>query len=192
MKKLFISIEIVVYLSFILCDLLYIESYLIKYFGIIMCLFFAIYNKDRYKSVAMTFTLIADLFLLVINDYYEIGVFSFIIVQVTYALLIDKIINNKTSSIYIRIIIQTIGLILLALFDLINLLNVFVILYFSNLLVNTLLSYSTKNKLFAIGLTLFVCCDICVGIHNIIQTNNAVSFLIWFFYLPSQVLIVLA
>ena len=130
MKKLFISIEIVVYLSFILCDLLYIESCLIKYFGIIVCLFFAIYNKDRYKSVAMTFTLIADLFLLVINNYYEIGVFSFIIVQVTYALLIDKIINNKTSSIYIRIIIQTMGLILLALFDLINLLNVFVILYF--------------------------------------------------------------
>ena len=52
---------------------------------------------------------------------------------------------------------------------------------------------------FAVGLILFWCCDVCVGIFNISAGLPALKsigencgFLIWIFYLPSQVLLVLS
>ena len=41
-------------------------------------------NPDIYLLMGLVFTVIADLFLLVLNSYYQLGVFSFIIVQFLY------------------------------------------------------------------------------------------------------------
>ena len=59
-----------------------------------------------------------------------------------------------------------------------------------------------KNfKIFAIGLCLFVCCDVCVGIYNIGSVLNVglPEILVeksvlaaWVFYLPSQIMISLS
>lgn len=192
MKKFFIITESIIYICFLLCDLLLINSTYIKYLGVLLCFVFAIYNKDKYKSISLLFTLFADYFLLVLDNHYEIGVLSFILVQLVYAFLISSSNDQRINSIYIRIGVIVIGLFLLWYFDNYTILNVLTIIYFSNLLVNTILSYRCNNVLLSVGLSLFLCCDICVGMHNILQTNTFFSFLMWFFYLPSQVLIVLS
>ena len=52
------------------------------------------------------------------------------------------------------------------------------------------------GRLFAVGLTLFVGCDVCVGLFNALPPGSppysAASVGMWFFYLPSQVLITLS
>ena len=46
--------------------------------------------------------------------------------------------------------------------------------------------------MFAIGLLLFTCCDICVGAWNLGLLPGFTRIGMWLFYLPSQVLIVLS
>lgn len=193
MKKVFVLLESLIYVSFIVFDLLKIDSTYIKYLGIVLCFLFAFFNKKKYRTISMFFTLIADLFLLVLNKNYEVGVASFIIVQTTYMFFekyLDSVYFNK--FIYIRFTTILVGTIILYLTSNLTLLNELVLIYFSSLLFNTIYSYSIKKIILALGLTLFVCCDICVGIHNINVANNLATFLMWFFYLPSQVLIVMA
>ena len=53
---------------------------------------------------------------------------------------------------------------------------------------------SRKWKLFAAGLALFFCCDLCVGIHNLPNLGGPAlhrfaQFAMWGFYLPGQCLI---
>lgn len=193
MKKSFLLIEVLIYLLFIIFDLLKISSTYIKYFGIILCFIYTICNHKKFQSLAMAFTLIADFFLLVLNDYYEVGVLSFVVVQIIYLIFIKNI-NNKNFSKFLlaRILLMIIGFVILFITNNISLLNVLVIIYFSNLLLNTFQSYTIKNNTLAVGLTLFVCCDICVGLHNILPQDTIATFLMWVFYLPSQVLIVLS
>ena len=76
-------------------------------------------------------------------------------------------------------------------------LNLLAMFYFSQLLSNTILAWTLPAmRIFALGLTLFVGCDICVGLFNVLPTVSplfsAVSVGMWFFYLPSQVLIALS
>jgi len=192
-KKLFIIIQSLLYILFISLDLLKISSTYIKYLTIFLCLLFVLYQKKKYKTIALFFTLLADYFLLVINKYYEIGLVLFIVTQITYLLYlrsIDKVISKK--YLLVRIIIITIGIIILYLTKNNSLLNILVLIYFINLLINCLNAISTKEKLFALGLLLFISCDICVGLHNTHLDNSLISILMWIFYLPSQALIVLS
>lgn len=69
-------------------------------------------------------------------------------------------------------------------------------IYFSNLCINAAGAFALKKHLFAIGLVLFILCDLCVGAYNLAlyfdYTLNFAQVGMWFFYLPSQVLIVLS
>ena len=80
-----------------------------------------------------------------------------------------------------------------------SLTNLLAALYFSQLLSNTALSWTLRGKrgrTFALGLTLFVGCDACVGLYNVLPLASPLyptaSVGMWFFYLPSQVLIALS
>lgn len=87
------------------------------------------------------------------------------------------------------------------------------LLYFLNLCLNAVEAYTLSRPsreswhseavtekvrpIFAVGLILFICCDICVGLWNLYPPlppllREFVRVGIWFFYLPSQVLIVLS
>lgn len=193
MRKIFLLAETIIYFAFIIFDLLKIESTYIKYLGIVLCFVYTIYNHKKLKSFAMLFTLIADFFLLVLDDYYEVGVLSFVVVQVIYIFYIKNISNKNFNNFLLsRFLVIIIGIIILYLTKNLSLLNVLIIIYFSNLLISAIQSYSIKSNMLAIGLTLFVCCDICVGLHNILPRETIASFLMWVFYLPSQALIVLS
>ena len=78
-------------------------------------------------------------------------------------------------------------------------LNALAALYFSNFLWNaaaTLRVPGRRGRLFALGMWLFLCCDVCVGLRNlhILPPAGAawVQMGMWFFYLPGQVLISLS
>lgn len=192
-NKHFILAESLIYIGFIILDLLHINSTYIKYLGIILCLGYALLSGKKHRSVAMIFTLMADFFLLILDSHYEIGLVSFIIVQFIYLYFLGNYDRGYFNMfLLIRGFIIATGTLLLIIFKNLTLINELVLIYFSNLVLNTIQSYLLPNRLLSIGLTLFVCCDICVGLHNINVAYTLATFLMWFFYLPSQVLIVIS
>lgn len=70
------------------------------------------------------------------------------------------------------------------------------LLYFANLCVNCVEAFALKAdkpvSRFAWGLLLFIGCDVCVGAWNLALFGDFALVGMWFFYLPSQVLIVLS
>ena len=163
------------------------NSIYIKYLGIVICFVFSILNKNYIISLAQLFTLIADYFLLVIDNYYVLGLISFIVVQMIYMYFLY---NNKTKLyIYIRL---SLIIIAISLINKLPLLYVLVLCYFSMLIMNTITSYINRNLILSIGFTLFIGCDVSVGLHNILNSGllyDIATMSMWIFYLPSQVLI---
>lgn len=66
------------------------------------------------------------------------------------------------------------------------------IFYFLNLCLNAAEAFVQKKRTFALGLLLFVLCDVCVGAYNLGIFVSFTWWGSWLFYLPSQVLIVLS
>lgn len=192
-KGLFLSVESIIYITFIVFDLTGLNSIYIKYLGIMLCFLFALLNRKRYISITLLFTLISDYFLLIRNDNYLVGIISFIIVQFIYFLYLEN--NNCKKYIKIRIFIYFL-IVIVSIFFKLNILYCLTLLYFSTLITNTISSYTNKDLIiFSYGLTLFIGCDICVGLFNILPIGKIymiVSLLMWVFYLPSQVLIALS
>ena len=194
-RKLFIGLESAIYLCFIILDILNRNTIYLKYAGIVLCFIYSLYSSERVISVALFFTLVSDFFLLVINRYYVVGVSTFIIVQLLYCYYIYK----KKTDVYVwlRIVLSSSAVLLLINLNQISLLNVLVVIYFTNLVMNAFSSLTnSKLRLLSLGLFLFVCCDICVGLFNILSVSSPiypyVSLGMWIFYLPSQVLITLS
>lgn len=189
--------------------------------GIIFCL-----------KLGLFFTVISDLFILML-DIYICGVLTFIIVQQLYGIRIllyeegvdgkerDVLINKQGRKSFLsklthRVILQLIvsAMIYLILYwigsnlDFLLIISVF---YFVCIVSNTISAislaihnpFNKNNLLFAVGMGLFLLCDINVGIFNMsgflsLQSNlygilySASSILMWTFYAPSQVLISLS
>ena len=193
MKKLFITIESIIYLTFIIFDLFHINSIYLKYLGIFLCFLFAFLNKKKYISNALLFTLIADYFLLIKDEHYLIGVSSFLLVQTIYFFYLKN--NNCELFKKVRVLIYALILTFSIIFKL-DVLYFLVLIYFSTLVLNTVSSFTSRDlRIFSIGLTLFILCDVSVGLFNILPYGRVyliVSLLMWVFYLPSQVLISLS
>jgi hypothetical protein len=177
----------------------------LRYLSIVLCLIYVLIigkTKDsKLIKIALVLTLCADLFLLIIDNYYCYGVSIFCFVQFiyTYRLLL---INHSQRK--LRVIIQIISIaaieigakILLP--DNFDLLALVTIIYFVSLLNNIVNSvvFAKMNPLFSLGLVLFGLCDIFVGLSNL-GTYVDFSFftsldLAWLFYIPSQVLLALS
>ena len=173
----------------------------VKYSGILLCLLFALFcalrGGDRLVPSALALTAGADWFLLVRNDNYAVGIALFLCVQTVYYLRLRG--HGAPDAYSLRA-----GLALgagggLYALELASPLNLLAGLYFSQLVSNTVLAWTQSGRrwrIFAIGLTLFVGCDICVGLFNVLRAGHplypAVNLGMWFFYLPSQVLIALS
>lgn len=207
-----------------------ISSY-IKFMVIIGCFCYALFVKESAdKSIlsimkaAMFFTVISDLLILILDVYFY-GVLTFIIVQQLYGLRIslEKYqdrgdVGNKRiwNSFIRRILLQlVISFLILSITTLAGVkpepLMVVSIFYFINIVINTLtaikmaVSYpASKNvRIFALGMLLFLLCDINVGLFNItgfIEMPWSMysvlyefsSILMWVFYAPAQVLLALS
>lgn len=208
---IYFIIEIILYLSFLIIDLFFNNSLnnvssLIKYSTIIInLLFLIILTIFKFKIekliviFAFIFTSVSDYFLLFKNDNnsFLIGLITFNIVQLIYFFRFHYLyfsLKKFLLSLILRIIL-IISIILIIYFLLpsfYSLLNIIAIIYFINLVFNFLDPLinnikKRKNQFLAIGFFFFILCDISVGITNAIIYNFIISFLMRFFYLPSQV-----
>lgn len=201
---IFTTIEAVLYAAFLTLDVTGWSGpdVAIKYAGILLCLCFSLFcaarDGDKLVPPALLLTALADLFLLVANDHYALGVVIFLGAQSVYLLRLR--LASQRSWRLLRFTLPLLAGLALYALQMATPLNLLSALYFSQLLTNTILAWTLRGRrwrLFAAGLTLFIGCDLCVGAFNSpalvppsLYRFTAVG--MWLFYLPSQVLIALS
>ena len=199
LRSTFLSVEGVAYACFLLLDLTGHgdQTTPIKYAGVVLCLAFSLLGTDRLVPLALALTAGADWFLLVRNDRYAVGIILFLCVQTVYFLRLRRAGAPAAYPLRAGLALAAgLGLYLLNMDSPVNLLAG---LYFSQLLSNTIPAWTRRGRqrrIFAAGLTLFAGCDLCVGLFNVLPPSAPLypvsSVGMWFFYLPSQVLIALS
>lgn len=183
------------------------------------CIFVIInYQKSKFAFLmilALINTVIADTFLsglALFDEAQFVAMCFFMVVQVCYFIIIydrHKSINAKIIHAVIRAIMSIVAVVLtiVVLGDKCNALVIIAMLYFANILLNLIYSFvQIKHSiLLAIGLLLFVLCDICIGLHVIDTTmmtipptsilypivHSGVN-LAWVFYVPAQTLLAIS
>ena len=199
--KIFIAVQAVLYASFLWLDMSGAGgSKWIKYASIVLCLGFSAFlsarGGEKLVTAAMCFTLAADTFLLLLDTAYAAGVALFCAVQALYFVRIYRL-NGRRAALPARLALFLAAAAVLWMLDMFSPLNLLAALYFTTFVCNAAQSLSVNNTLFSVGLILFLCCDICVGVHNVPELFPAGlrSFAdvgMWLFYLPAQVLITLS
>lgn len=196
----FLGLETVLYALFLWRDLSGGSAAAIKYGAIALCLLFSLLyarqGGNRLMPLAMTLTLAADTFLLLLDAHYGIGVLLFCCVQGIYLLRLLRETGGK-SLWPLRLGLTLLAWAALWYLGLLSPLNALAGLYFVNFLVNACQALPLREPLFALGLWLYLLCDVCVGIWNQPELFPVVlgSFArvgMWLFYLPGQVLLVLS
>lgn len=148
-------------------------------------------------AAALCLTVGADWFLLVRNGAAGLslllGLGLFIPVQLLYAVRLFRIRGNRMCRWGFSLRLAALLLCGLCLFSSLPLAAALSLFYFANLLLNTAEAFALGNvSLFALGLLLFVFCDLCVGARNLGIFVSFTWWGSWLFYLPSQALIVLS
>lgn len=213
---LFVAIELALYFIILFLNVEHLEiyCYLTVVFAFVFSLFYISNKKYNYLCMlGFMFTLIADFFLVVNGnaEYKGLAMTSFFIVQIMYAVYIYLSIENKKKfiigfSIRLTLTLALIIITALVLKDATDYLAIVSIIYFVNLFCNIfdcILNFK-KMHLLLIALVLFLLCDVVTGLSvadglyfqipatSIISKIIYYPFnLIWFFYVPSQVLIAL-
>lgn len=215
--------EKIIYLSltliqFILFLLLFINHNLpmniINFSSIIFCfiatlLLFKKEENNIYQLLAITFTLIADVFLTLLGSHHTLAMFFFTIVQIFYLLRILLLTNsNREKKInLISRLTLTIFLLLIAVIVLKNKINSLIVIsliYYSNFIITLIFAFKhyKQNKLLAIGLLLFIICDTMIGLYEItsifnLNSDNFIYIIThtsinipWVFYIPAQTILV--
>lgn len=230
-KKHFIKgilyLIIFIYLVFLFVDLVFrdlgnIYSIYLKYTEIILCFIMVLFiGSDGYSikdifliQSARFFTLIADYFLMILNNYFW-GIICFCIVQIIYIIRHTIVKKDKLKN-----IVFLLSAFIACFAILLNInrsiedasLYISAAIYACFLITSVFCAVSTIYKssypktgayVIAIGMLLFFLCDLNVGIYNLtlgmrisffhIRDFNFFSgFLMWFFYLPSQLLLSLS
>ncbi len=205
MQRLFPALEGLIYARFLFLDLTGrgAAGNGLKYLGIVLCAVFAWYQArgggSRLMAWALTLTLGADFFLLMLDRYYILGLLLFCAVQGLYLLRIARANGGRTLW-TARLVLCLLSPALLAVLGRLTGENLLALIYFSNFLCNVALAVRLPRgwgRQFALGLTLFLCCDVCVGIFQSPgllppTLERFASLGMWLFYLPGQVLIVLS
>lgn len=206
----FLPAEAALYAAFLWLDLVRPASRWdipLKYLSILLCFCFAAVRgrgrDGRLMKLALGFTLLADLFLLVLDRWYLAGVACFCAVQLLYLIRIAGMRPRRLPlRLALRGALAAAALALAAALGALDPLTALSLVYFTQLAVNALesLTLGPGFRGFAVGLFLFLCCDLCVGLQNLSAWFPAaggplVDFArvgMWLFYLPSQVLIALS
>lgn len=212
----FVAAEAIIYIVFnVLFGVLPDDPIYVKYCGVLLCLavagallYFLKLNKDAVTVFcALIFTAVSDLFILVLDKYYEVGLVTFIITQSLYLFrLYSGRVNKIWITLIVRAVLAAVAIGIVGGLASLNFLVAEVALYIVMLTANCveaffLIRRGRYNILFAVGLLLFLCCDICVGLDNagsVLGLNLPdglyafTSWAIWIFYMPSQVLITLS
>ena len=161
-------------------------------------------------SCGLFCTVLADLFLVVIKPMMQLhAMIFFSLTQICYFIIIylnQENTNKKVIHLIIRITITGISLLatVLVLKENTDALSLISLFYYANLISNIIFSFTINeiNIIFSIGLILFACCDLLIGLNIMassylpIEEGTLLYFLAhpgfnlaWIFYVPSQVLL---
>ncbi|MCD8200895.1 MAG: lysoplasmalogenase family protein, partial [Clostridia bacterium] len=177
---LFVACEIALYITFMAGSLDYDTDIAVKYSSVCICAFFALlccYSLEPTDFLllgAMVFTIVSDWFLLVTGENIVVGLSTFIVAQLLHFVRIS-IIRRKVPivSIILRVVIPVVAIVVMAFMDdLLCAETVLVAIYFSQLVMNfadsiVLCKKSRLYILLCVGMFLFICCDINVGLYNL-------------------------
>lgn len=206
-------------------------SSIIKFVGIVGCFCYTLFFVEKQEDqllinlmrVALFFTVISDVFLLLTGES-EKGVFTFCIVQVTYRYYLWRINkqelkqndqlkqNSQLRYLYLpNVIVWLVIVVTMYFLSMpINMLLVITVFYFVSIVINVIvavrMAVCLKKRfilIFAIGMVLFLLCDINVGVFNMgdfVDINSHVftniyefsTIGMWLFYLPAQVLLAIS
>lgn len=215
----------VLYLTFLYLDYnrmnTFYTTHNLKYISILLCFLLSLMAMDHAISPmdilllqsGLFITTLADLCLLIL-DKFTIGVAIFCVAQIIYCIRYNPPKAYPTVVRFMMVFeVLAISYILLGFFVK-NLDTLFVVAtaYAICLMTSVIRAIklckakqfpSPNRYMIAIGMVLFLLCDINVGLTNVIQQlrpqsifltyiYNMSSFLIWFFYLPSQVLLAMS
>ena len=170
-------------------------------------------SEDISTAVGLLFTVISDLFLVVIEPQYKlVAMIFFSLAQLSYFSRLltaegDK--KRRRAHLFIRkcVSLGVIILTIIVLKDKADALSLVSMFYYANLALNIVYSviYSRQSLLFPIGLTFFILCDTVVGLSVmdgmyfdfgensfVYKLIHADINLVWLFYVPSQTLIALS
>lgn len=201
----FLAVEAALFCSFVACDITGNgASNILKFIAIALVGAFGLMagkEKDnRIVTAALLFTVLADVFLVLLNKYHY-GVPVFAIVQICYAIRFSFLSGKPLVGEILKRVLPAIAFGIAGTL-LVNFTVGLTAFYGWCFAVNfvhgfelQILKPSKRHLIFAVGLTLFACCDLCVGIRNLspsffteqMLSNAAVA--TWIFYLPSQILI---
>ncbi len=193
-----------IYVCFLCLDIVFpnfIGTAVLKYAGIFLCVVYAHakYRKDYNLQLALAFTLLADT-ILVWTPFAVAGVFVFCFAQFMHFTRLTKL-SYFTLGIYCGVLSLILAIaVVLGLQPIYAIGIVYGVELISNLVMATKDHLRHKQSFNArcafYGFILFICCDVCVAIRFIaIDTQfpdnfiPLVSFLVWVFYFPSQILI---
>ncbi len=190
----FLIAEALLYGLFLFLDLqTAIDTKWLKFASILFVALMSIYADEKLLSAALCLTAAADIFLLVLDRRYDIGIFLFILVQLLYSLHL-----KSRKILCIQIVLLIISAALAAASRHVEALAAgYITIFLLNLIHAGSCAFRKGTKtaiLFFAGLFLFFCCDLCVGYYNI-GSGFLWSFArvaMWGFYLPGQVLILLS
>lgn len=181
-------------------------SSMLKYCAVLLCLTIAVlsyknpYSKQDCKALitAMLFTALAD-YLLLFTSKTTIGVMVFCIAHLAHIARINK------SAFKAGVVIYLMAAVLLSALAAIGLtlpyLYIACAIYVALILTATITAFRAdmpKRNLILIrtGMVLFVLCDICVALFNVLHAGGmfyeAALLLIWLFYVPSQISLALS
>ncbi len=190
----------------------------VSYLAVVLAFAFMITNASLTKNyflmqIALLCTLVADLFLVVLDPIKELpAMFFFSGTQICYFLRLyfnQKSQREKNIHLIIRAGVSVFAIILaiIVLRKSTDALSIISMFYYSNLIMNVIVAFTQfkTSILFPIGLLLFLCCDTVIGIDVLLadylhsSSSSAVTNALfsklnwsWIFYLPSQALIALS
>lgn len=224
--KSLVVIVISMYIIFLFTDIGFknvanIYSTMLKFSTIVLCFLIALLIGNdgidkmdtTFVQLARFFTLLADLSLVILYRF-ELGIGCFCIVQFIYIIRHGrgKSLKRTAARLIITILLFGIVYIKIPIPNIDKSMYILALLYASLLINSVIMAVTTYNRKFysrlsctliALGMVLFLLCDLNVGLYNIIdfhdiefiRANNKeflVGFLMWFFYLPSQLLLTLS
>ncbi len=171
-------------------------------------LFGVMSRRSVFVSLGLLFTLAADTVLVLLDRWYLAGVILFCIVQTCYALSFGSGFRDWLLRIGNFLLVAAV-LLVFRMGTPLNIASAYSITQLTlNALAAVILIFQARAEgetaedhpgllLFALGLILFWCCDVSVGIYNLTAgvpgfgtLCETSGFLMWVFYLPSQVLLV--
>ena len=158
-------------------------------------------------SAGLLFTLVADFYLVVLDDYYAVAVSFFSVAQLVYAARLwvgEGSAARRGIHLWTRLAVAVLSILIpiILLGEKADYLSVICVFYFANLLLNTAFTFlNAKNYwLFGVGLVLFCLCDVFIGLSKLGMyfrvESDAIRWLskygykiAWVFYVPSQAVI---